>query len=311
MGKLLKKEDLTRFLYKLRQRGDLIAPVKTNTTRFEKINDIKKISLEDIPQFSPKKFFVPQKETILKYDDNKISHKKIMGEKIIFGIRLCDINALHRMDKVFIEGDNPDTYYKKRRENTILIGYNCEKPLKTCFCESMNLEPVYDLFFYNMGNYYYIEVGSEKGSKLVSRLKDYEYDPVQIRCEKKLNKKLLLRHHQKNVWSKLTKDCVSCGKCNTMCPSCYCFTIRDENDETLRRGERVKEWDSCQYKDFTQVAGGFVFRETRKDRLRHRIYHKLLYFRQKYQKDMCVGCGRCITYCPSKIDFVEAINKLR
>lgn len=311
MGKLLKKEDLTRFLYKLKQKGDLIAPVKKNIVRFEKIDDIKKIHLDSIPNFSIKNYFTLKNDPIFKFDSQKTSKVESSNDLIIFGVRHCDLNSLLRMDKIFLDPRNPDSFYKTRREKTILIGYNCATPDENCFCESMGLENYHDLFFYEMGDNYYIDVGSEKGLKLVSRLKDYDYNPRGISCNKKLNKKLLLKHFNDPLWGELSKNCLSCGKCTLVCPTCYCFNMLDELKLTLDKGERLKVWDSCQYKDFTEVSGGFIFRDPRMERLRHRIYHKLLYFRQRFSKDMCVGCGKCITICPTKIDFIEGINQLK
>jgi len=311
MGKLLRKEDLNRFLYKLKQRGELIAPVKENSTSFQTIKDIKKIYLDEIPNFSAKKYFLPSKEEILSYEMQKSFQRAKLKERIIFGMRLCDLNAVLRMDSLFLDPKNEDCLYKDKRKNTIMIGYNCKEPGPYCFCDSMALENYHDLFFYDMGEFYYIDVGSERGMKLVSRLKDYDYKPPQIKCEKILNKKLFLKHFKNPIWEKLAKNCLSCGRCNLLCPTCYCFTVDDKSDITLTKGIRTREWDSCQFKDFTKVAGGFVFRDKRTDRLKHRIYHKLLYYRQRFNKDMCVGCGKCIEHCPTKIDFVEAINKIK
>lgn len=309
MGKLLKKEDMTRFLYKLKQKGELIAP-QGDDARLEVITDLKGINLSKIPPFSVKKYFMPNEENLFSYDNNKIFNGEKPISRVLFGIRLCELNALLRMDKLFLDAKNPDTIYKKRRDNSILIGYNCTKPEANCFCESMDLENYYDLFFYEMGDYYYIDIGSEKGHKLVSRLNDYDYTQTKIKCIKKLNKKLTVSQYENNAWDKLVKNCLSCGRCNAVCPTCYCFNVRDKN-ELSGIGMRIREWDSCQFKDFTTVAGGFVFRDTRMERLRHRIFHKLLYFRQRFSKDMCVGCGKCITHCPTNIDFVEAINKIK
>ena len=107
-----------------------------------------------------------------------------------------------------------------------------------------------------------------------------------------------------------TRQCIGCGACTIVCPTCACFDIDDYSELDLASGRRVRTWDSCQLKPFTRVAGNHIFRDTRVERFKHRIYHQIQYFKERHDEVFCTGCGRCIRGCPTKIDWVEAINKL-
>ena len=148
----LKKSDLPQFLDKLREYGELIAPQKTDMTRFLPLEDYSKIKWDAHPVYTIKKYFYPPKHEIFKYDSD-IHMKEHTKKYVIFGVRLCDINAMLKLDKLFLDEECVDDYYKQARENVMLIGWNCETaPKETCFCESMDLKySGYDLFFSEIG----------------------------------------------------------------------------------------------------------------------------------------------------------------
>lgn len=313
MGKILKKEDLNKFLYKLKSKNELISPVKIeDVTRFEIINYISQISLERIPTFSPKKFFLPSKEDIFYFPESRFNIVNLLKrekDKIIFGLRFCDMNAIAALDKMLLGKDH---FYTQRREKITIIGLKCEDEVeKNCFCTSMNLKYKGDLFFHDIGDSYYIEVNSDKGLKLVSRLKDYYYDTEKITTFKHLLKKDLEIYTSNNYWSDLAKRCTSCGACTSICPTCNCFKIIDSIELDMQKAKRTRELTSCEYSSFWKDINGNELISEKTDRFKHRIFHKLVYFKKKYGIDMCTGCGRCISNCPQNIDFVEKINELR
>ena len=311
MGKLLKKEDLHRFLNNLKGKYELIAPVKTDIVRYEIIKDMNDIYLDEKPFFSAKKFFFAPKEPLLEFPERRRFRKKIKP-RIIFGMRNCDANALLVLDKLYLNGFL-DERYKEKRDNTIIITVPCDEPEENCFCGSSNLEETFDLKFTDLGPTYYIEVGSPKGNRLVHRFKEHKMigEKKDLDFSKVLNKrKDLKKYFEDPLWKKEAERCLSCGQCTNICPTCTCFDIQDEVGLNLKEGKRNRESDSCQLKSFTEVAGGHVFREARAARLRHFVLHKLQYFKDKSDINMCVGCGRCITICPAKIDLVDISNKL-
>jgi len=315
MGKVLEKKRLKQFLEKISKGKDLIAPVKRGTLRFEIIEDFNDICLDGRPLFSLKKFFSPAKQDLFRIDledkDKPFEEQKVMIKpRIIFGGRLCDFNGLLKLDKLFLSDEYKDDYYKAARENTLLIGINCDPPpSEYCFCGSMDLENYYDLFFHDLKDKYYIEAGSPKGQALIMGLEDYDYAIPPIKCDKKLERKDLAKYYNDKLWEEENEKCLSCGKCTAHCTTCLCYDVIDELCPDMRHAKRSKEWDSCQFINFTQVAGDKVFREGRLSRFKHRIYHKLQYFRERFGMDMCTGCGRCIEACPRLIDFTEVINK--
>jgi len=313
----IKKRGLNRFLKGLQKKSQLYAPVKTDAVRFEKIDDIDKIYLKEQADIPVKGFFFRKKEVLFNFKGNSITaNTKTMPERVFFGLRRCDLNAIKHQNFIFTERYN-DPYYKAQRENAILLGYHCDSaPSEYCFCGSMNLEDYYDLMFWEKEDHYLVHVGSEKGEVLLTR--DFKQTDIDLTPEMKhientdrLKKRRIKDLYNNPGWKEGVNKCLSCAACTTLCPTCYCHEIKDEVSlSDLKQGKRVREWSSCQLKSFTRVAGNFVFREAREERFKHRIYHQLQYFKERYDIEMCVGCGRCITHCPTKIDFIDMINRM-
>lgn len=310
--KLLAKSKLSSFLQKVSKNSQLIAPVMKDTLRFEPLHSVEDIEFEGRPIFNIKKFFAKPKHSVFEFKGTSIKENLPSKRYTIFGARLCDVNAMLKIDKLF-KDTLEDGYYKKARANVLLIGLNCEKEQsKYCFCESMELsDSGYDLFFCDVGEYYHIKVGSEKGFKLVNDLPNSKYEAPPITTKKKLDKKDYSKIWDNKVWEEMAEKCLSCGACTNLCGSCMCFDVYDDPNLDFKSGSRNVQWDSCQYKGFTRVAGNHIFRESRTNRLKHRINHKLQYFRESFDEYMCTGCGRCIEGCPTKIDFVKALNKVK
>ena len=318
MGVLLKKSELGKFLEECKKIAELVAPVKTDILRFEKIDDVNKVSLEGNPMVSIKKYFLPFKEELLhiKNADAKDSWKAI--DRIVFGARLCDLNALGILDNLYLEPGNEDPAYKARRERTITVGVNCKTPpSKNCFCGSMNLQKDYDLLLQDKDkNNWFIDVRSDKGRKLLKKIKikfqEHDEEVIMPKTEKALKEGDLWPFFDKDMWEGDINECVSCQRCTVLCPTCFCFDLEDEMDISLdmKEGSRFRTIDSCHSQDFTRMAGGHDARETRAQRYMHRVYHKIQSYKDRFDRSMCTGCGRCIDYCHSKIDFVKTANNL-
>lgn len=311
------KKRLNEFLEELKKNFQLIAPVKRDITRFEIINDVKEINLEKNPLIPVKQYFFKAEETLFHFNSVEIKPLKLEKPKrIFFGLRKCDLNAIKHQDMVFIE-DAKDHYYRALRENSYLIGYHCNNACtEYCFCGSMELVDFYDLMFYD-GDNFLVKSGSEKGNFLIKKYKKYfkatnTKPNEEMLCDTdRLKKKDISNLYYHGDWKKGVELCLSCTACTALCPTCYCFESYDEvSTKDTKKGERKRKWSSCQLQEFSRVAGNHIFRKEREDRFKHRIYHQLDYFKKKYSINLCVGCGRCIEGCPTRIDFVKIINEM-
>ncbi|MBS3105215.1 4Fe-4S dicluster domain-containing protein [Candidatus Woesearchaeota archaeon] len=316
-----KKKRLFEFLGKLKQSYELIAPVSKDVVRFEKIDDTGDIYLEKNSYFPLKEYFFRKEEVLFKFNGNKIIVPAPEAPaRVFFGIRKCDLNAISHQDMVFMNQVN-DPYYSSMRKNSFLLGYHCNTaPSPFCFCGSLELVDYSDLMFYDRGDYLLVEIGSEKGKFLAGKFREFfvETNAAITQKEKiipradRLDKKDISHLYDHPDWKKGVDICLSCSACTALCPTCYCFEIHDNvGTKNPKEGERKRSWSSCQVQEFTKVAGEHVFRKEREERFKHRIYHQLDYFKQKNGINLCVGCGRCIEACPTRIDFVEIINEMK
>jgi sulfhydrogenase subunit beta (sulfur reductase) len=317
----INKSSFSDFLTDLTRYNELVAPIKTDESRFEVVKDVSKIRMDIHSYFPAKHFFFKKHQTLYTSDCGKLSVPEARTDKkqrVMIGLKKCDLNSIKRQDIMFMK-DVPDPYYIEERERTILIGYHCKTQFdEYCFCSSMDLGDYYDLMLYEKDDSYLVEIGSEKGRNFVERYRKYFWDteaflrPEERRIETSLQlaKKDISAYYANPDWKKGVDICLSCAACVTLCPSCYCFDLYDEVDSKLKHCEKKRNWASCQLKCFTKVAGGHVFRETREDRFKHRIFHQLQYFKDKHGMNLCTGCGRCIRGCPTRINFVKILNDM-
>lgn len=318
----INKSSFNDFLTDVMRYNELVAPVKTDSSRFENINDTSKIRLDLHTYFPVKHIFFKKNQTLIEFENNKMTVPQLQPEKkqrVVLGLKRCDLNSIKRQDMMFMK-ETKDPYYTEERERTILIGYHCKEPFdEYCFCSSMDLGDYYDLMFYDKEDTYLVEIGSDKGRAFVERYRKYFWDTDlflrpedrRIETQLRLEKRDITPYYNNPDWNKCVDCCFSCAACVTLCPSCYCFDMYDEIDAKLNKVERKRNWAACQLTCFTQVAGGHVFRESRVDRFKHRIYHQLQYFREKHGINLCTGCGRCIRGCPTRINFVKILNEMK
>ena len=338
LPKIIRKEDLRTFVDGLAADNSVVAPVKKGAKyAFAEVSSFDEMALDyDTTILSPKKYFFPQDETVVKYKLGKEPEAQAVVEakpRIIFGIHPCDIAATWLLDAVFAAEPGDPNYLEKRKKAT-LIGLNCGAPCdKYCFCKDMgtyNAAGGYDLMLTDLGNRYFVEIGSATGEALLVEsgvdLKDATADDLkalqkfQDEKEKAFVKRIpydtkflpeILEHsYDSLVWDAIARKCFSCGSCNLVCPTCYCFNIKDEVGANLAGGERKRTWDSCQLAEFATVAGGENFRKDRSSRLRHRFFRKGKWIMERYGRLGCVGCGRCDRNCLVKINSVDVYTQL-
>jgi len=316
--KFIKKEVFPSFIKLLLKDYEVIAPVLDYIHKFKIIESPDEINLNFTNTlYPPKKFFLPHNETLFDYDKNKIKTRIKNKKRIIFGIRPCDVHSLLILDR-FFEDKISDPFYALHRKNTLIFALNCSQGNEYCFCESLGYDKLtygYDLLFTRLKDGFLVEIGSQKGESLTKKYFSETNKKPQKKhlCDLKLNTSKLQKLEEKfddKKWEEESKACLSCGACVFTCPTCGCFTVEDFPDFDLTSGSRKRTWSTCQLKDFSKVAGNFVFREQRSRRFQHRIYHKFDYYPALYGENMCVGCGRCIRNCPPRIDMVRILNEL-
>ena len=250
------------------------------------------------------------------------------------GVRSCELHAISIQDKVFVDGRYVDPVYKARREECFIVALNCSHAGGTCFCVSMNTGPKatfgFDLALTELiqeGHHCFaVEVGSERG---VEVLQEIEHRPaktehgqaaalVVARTASEMGrsmdtsdiKELLYRNYENPRWDDVAERCLACTNCTLVCPTCFCSTVEDATDLSGEHAERWRRWDSCFTMDFSYVHGGVV-RSTHKARYRQWMTHKLATWIDQFGTSGCVGCGRCITWCPVAIDITEEVRAIR
>ncbi|GIV16781.1 MAG: 4Fe-4S ferredoxin [Armatimonadota bacterium] len=250
------------------------------------------------------------------------------------GVRACELAAIAIQDKIFLNGQHQDEHYQHRRENVLLIAVNCTCPAGNCFCTSVGTGPRvqagFDLAITEVlggkAHFLVIEVGSQRGAAVLEGVDvqpateqqwqqaQQAVDSAARRILKHLDtadlKELLYRHLDSPHWETVAKRCLTCSNCTMVCPTCFCHTVEDTTNLQGTVAERWRKWDSCFHIDFSYIHGSPV-RVSEASRYRQWITHKLAFWQEQFGTLGCVGCGRCITWCPVGIDITEEIRALR
>ncbi|MDN5347433.1 MAG: hypothetical protein PWP65_997 [Clostridia bacterium] len=330
---LLDKDGIAEFAENLAERYLVFGPVaKGSEYVFAPVGKGEVLELNyHTTILPPKKLLHQPFEVLFSFHEDGIQENIVEQPKqIIFGIHPCDVHAIQILDKAYsVEYEDP--YYMNKRKNTLIIALNCSEPAETCFCQSLGTGPFlkdgYDLLLTDIGEAYLVEVGSEAGMELVeavnlrpaARVALVEKQKVYENARRKFRKRLLTQglhellesNFRHPIWEKLKEECLACGSCTMVCPTCFCYNVVDKLDLSLKSGKRTREWDSCMLLEYAQVALGHNFRKDRDARVKQRIYHKLLYYEPQFGTLGCVGCGRCIKTCVKKIDITDVVSRIR
>jgi len=334
--RVMDKDRLADLVSGLAASFEVVGPVaKGDTYVFAQVTDPVELALEyDTTILPPKKYFVPPTEELMSFrsadGDVKESDPTDVSPRVIFGLHPCDINALMLMDNVFL-GEYEDPYYKARRDNTLLVGVNCT-PNDQCFCNAWGTDEVhwgFDIFLTDLGDRYFVSVRSVEGAELLDRCVETRHttaeDTADFQRTTRQFKESFTTHLETAqipllldakfddpIWDELGERCLSCGACSMVCPTCYCFDVKDRLSADGETGSRVRVWDSCQFSEFAEVAHGHNFRATRSSRVKYRYYHKQWGYLSKFERVLCVGCGRCQRACKADISprvVIEALQK--
>jgi len=280
-----------------------------------------------------KKFLYPAEHTFLDVSRNGkrfevTSAAQEPPPQAFIGVRPCELQALAIHDRVLGEGEFAATSYQVRRKNLFIVAVNCVHPGGTCFCASMKTGPKasggFDLALTEMiddqGHYFLAETGSKLGEEVLKQIPNREAGDKEIQAaEEALRKasenmgrrldtkdieKMMYRRFDDPHWEEISQRCMTCGNCTMVCPTCFCVNVEDTTALDGQQAQRLRKWDSCFTVDFSYIHGGSI-RATATSRYRQWMMHKLSYWQDQFGTLGCVGCGRCITWCPVGIDITE------
>ena len=254
----------------------------------------------------------------------------------LLGIRPCELAAMAVLDRVFGSLDKEhfrcelDAYYKQSRQDAVIVAVNCTRPGGTCFCASMETGPRatagFDLALTELRRGFLIELGTPRGAKILDgvpvrepsaaelELEEVRLEQARARMGRRLDTEglveLLGEHVEGPVWDAVAKRCLGCGNCTMVCPTCFCSTVADSSGLDGRIANRTRYWESCYTHQFSYTTAGPV-RSTIRARYRHWLRHKLCTWHEQFGTSGCVGCGRCITWCPVGIDLTKEVSAIR
>ncbi|MGD9644923.1 MAG: 4Fe-4S dicluster domain-containing protein [Pirellulales bacterium] len=284
---------------------------------------------------SPKQFLYPPQVTVVEADRradgwNFRDVPDTEPPVALLGVRACELAAIAVQDRTFLQGRYVDPIYQRRREQALLVAVNCTQAASTCFCTSMNTGPRctrgFDLALTELPDRFTVEIGSPRGAAIAAQLpmrtadrrwlelaeaaRQKAVDEISKRLDTTDIRDLLLDNLEHPRWSEVASRCLSCTNCTMVCPTCFCSSVKEVSDLDFEHVARVRQWDTCFNWDFSYMNGGVV-RDQIRSRYRQWLTHKLASWHDQFDVSGCVGCGRCITWCPVGIDLTEEVAAIR
>lgn len=246
------------------------------------------------------------------------------------GVRACELSAIQVQDRVFLEGPWGDDIYQHRRSRAFIIAVNCTRSGENCFCVSMQTGPEccfgFDIALTETDAGFVVDIGSERGQQLLESLALPEAtqeectaaQDARLGAAKQQTKRmetanlpdLLMANLEHPRWKDVGDRCLSCTNCTMVCPTCFCCSVDDVTDLNTGMVERERQWDSCFHEEFSNL-NGLPVRNDIRSRYRQWLTHKLATWHDQFNTSGCVGCGRCITWCPVGIDITLEVAALR
>ncbi len=324
---------MNEVLQELKQEYRIFAPVhvpdrgmwKTGgLVRYGEIEKVEEIVTDRQSDFSPKEVIYPVSQTIFTFDEDSCRETLPNDPKgIIIFARPCDVNALKRLDNMFLaNGGTSDVYYKMMRDKVKIFMMECEKSWENCYCVSMgtNRAENFSVAWKLHGDMIELKVKDPEFVHCFEWAAECDYEPSfieenerKVRIPEIRSMEMLRDIAGLKFWEEYNDKCISCGGCNTVCPTCSCFdTVDYLNQENSRKGERRRIWSSCMLPDFSKTAGGNIARKFPQQMMRFKTMHKVYDYNARFggNEHMCVGCGRCIIRCPEDICFADTVNRL-
>lgn len=250
----------------------------------------------------------------------------------IIGARACDVAAMKIQDQHFLQQQYVDPYYQARRKNLLIVAVNCSHPADTCFCHSTGDGPFVDdsidsgadIVLTELQHGFLISTGTDQGEKILLNLSLQDSTKEQLAESESIaanaaNQKRqlpaidissqLMKELDNDAWHNIAARCLSCGNCTLVCPTCFCHSENDVAELDGKTSSHYRDWDSCFSQGHSYIHGITIRSET-SQRYRQWLTHKFSSWHDQYGRSGCVGCGRCITWCPAGIDVTESITQL-
>ena len=324
--KFLASDRVEAFVSYIMQKKTVYAPQRAgkHSVALKKVADPGAVVLDYARTMqSVKKFFLPPRDELLQFNlaDQSFAPAEVKPlDAVLLGIHSYDRAAIDRLDYNFSQG-HAERNYLTRREGVVWVGVSFE-PDEFHFSGSVGIRPHdtegFDVFLTRARDGYLVEVLTNVGRELTAGFDLPATDQAKPQPghfhqhiflpQAKLNE-VMGASYGNPVWEETAEKCVGCGSCNIVCPTCYCFNVEENVDIKVSGGTRERIWDGCMLREFTEVAGGEVFRGGLAERQRHRVMRKFKYLSDKTGHPWCVGCGRCTAYCTAGISIVSIVNR--
>jgi ferredoxin len=287
------------------------------------------------PQSWKQYLFPPRSELFKLAKENGHWREELLNQPVpkyaFIGVRACELSAIEVQDRVFMRDDFTDPIYKQRRERVFILSVDCLHPGGTCFCVSMGSGPSakqgFDLKLTELDEVFLLEVGSQAG---LDAIQDLSVESLAVAWQEEAARclaeaarsmgrnipdvhsvpELLRKNLEHPEWDEVAARCLSCTNCTLVCPTCFCWDVEDATTLDGKTTRRTRVWDSCFNPAYSAQAGGNI-RPNTKARYRQWLTHKMSTWVDQFGVLGCVGCGRCITWCPAAIDITEEIKAIR
>lgn len=327
MGYKLDNSGIDKIFKTLENDYDLFAPKvfsgggsfsDTDCIRYGKISSVEEIVFDKKSAYSFKEILLPISETLFFFTEEDTKEAEISKKGAIVFLRSCDLHSVRRLDDMYLSNGPKDYYYKRLRDKLKFVLIGCAHSFENCFCVDMetNISDNYSFSVDKDKESYLIDCKENQWNELFEKNASAEIivtpesvseTTVRVNIPENLSAEVA----KSSMWDEYDSRCINCGRCNFVCPTCTCFTMQDLfYCENGRVGERRRIWASCMVDEFTDVAGGGSYRQKNGQRMRFKVLHKVLDYRERNGYNMCTGCGRCDDVCPEYISFSNSINKL-
>lgn len=292
----------------------------TDCIRYGEIQTADEIVFDKKSEYSFKEILTPVSQTLFFFTENETKEADAPPKGAVVFLRSCDLHALKRLDDMYLHNGPADYYYSRLRENLKIVLMGCDHSFENCFCVSMgtNQSENYDMSIDRQADGTYLvdckdplwaqqlaDAGCTQADVVPAHVTE---NSITVSVPENLTAKVA----DSAMWTEYDSRCINCGRCNFACPTCTCFTMQDLfYSENGKVGERRRVWASCMVDGFTDVAGGGSYRQKNGQRMRFKVLHKVLDYKQRNGYHMCVGCGRCDDVCPEYISFSNCVNRLQ